>query len=282
MKTGIHLPNFGIGLLSTILLSAFLFNACQGDPVEVPDDGVFTKANREQLGLLLTNNILASNEFIPKVPPYDTSVYWYVQTLFGQATNIMQLDKQSPSNNRWSGNWEIFIIDNDELQHAFTLPGGDLFITTGMLKNFEKEYELFYLLTFEAILMNESHLLDALKQEYNSLTLINLIEGHATASGATIADVAAYLPNIIYDSDVIKETDKATVKSVCNTSILEPTGILPSLFNPAFQDAKWLQSRVPYSNRANTIQGFAEDNSADCGGNIGSGNYLRYVLNVLE
>ena len=84
----------------------------------------------------------------------------------------MQLDNQSPSDNRWSGDWQIYIIDNDVEKHAFTLPGGDLFITTGMLTSFEKEYELYYLLTFEATLMHEGYLLDLLKQEYNSLTLL--------------------------------------------------------------------------------------------------------------
>ncbi len=282
MKTGNRWPAFGIGLSSTILLLALLFNACQGDPVEVPQEDVFTKAKREHLGYLLLNDILASNEFIPKVHPYDTTVYWYVQTLFTQATNVMQLDKQSPSNNRWSGGWEVYIIDNDDLQHAYALPGGNLFITTGMLKNFEREYELYYLLTFEANLMHKSHLLDALKAEYNSLTLINLIEGRATASGVTISDVASRLPNLKFSGQVVRDVDRETVDAICNTSILKPSGILPSLFNPVFQNAKWLQSRPSYSNRPNTIQGFTENNAADCGGNIGSGNYQRYVLNVLN
>ena len=282
MKTGIHSPTFGIGLLSTFLLLAFLFQACIGDPVEVPDDDVFTKAKREQLGKLLMNDILASNKFIPKISPYDTSVYWYVQTLFTQATNVMQLDKQSPSDNRWAGNWEIYIIDNDDLQHAFMLPGGDLFITTGMLKNFEKEYELFYLLTFEAVLMHEGYLLDMLKQEYNSLNLINLIEDRATASGITVTDIAYELPNLVFDKDVVKDVDKVTVSSICSTSILNPTGITNSLLKPSFHNSKWMSTRQSHSDRASTIQDFAQDHSGDCGGNTGNGNYQRYVLKVLE
>ncbi len=281
MKTGILLPKFGIGLISTILLLAFLFNSCQDDPVEVPDEDVFTKAKREQLGKLLMNDILANNEFIPQVSPYD-SAYWYIQTLYDQATHNMQLDNQSPTDNRWTGGWNIYIIDNDDMKHAFVLPGGDLFITTGMLKSFEKEYELYYMLSFEAILMNESHLLNVLKQEYNSLTLINLIEGRATASGITITDVADDLPNLIFDKEMVKEADKETVSSICNTSILEPIGINPSLVNPDFQGAKWLSTRKSYNNRPSAIQGFANDNSADCGGNLGNGNYHPYVLDVLD
>ena len=281
MKTGNHLPHFRIGLFSILFLSAFLFHACQGDPVEVPDEDVFTKAKREQLGKLLMNDILANNEFIPQVSPYD-SAYYYIQTLYEQATSNMQADKQSPSDNRWKGGWEIYLIDNDDMKHSFILPGGDLFITTGMLKSFKKDYELYYLLSFEAILMNESLLLDVLKQEYNSLTIINLIEGRPTASGITITDVANDLPNLVFDDEMVKDADKMTVSSICETSILEPIGINPSLVDPEFQDAKWLSTRKSYSNRPSSIQNFANDHSADCGGNLGNGNYKVYVLDVLD
>ncbi|MEO1263345.1 MAG: hypothetical protein AAFZ15_31335 [Bacteroidota bacterium] len=281
MKTGTNLPNFGIGLLSTFILLVVLLHSCQGDPVDVPDEDVFTKTKREQLGKLLMNDILTNNEFIPDFPPYD-SAYNYIQTLYSQATNVMQLDRQSPSDNRWKGDWEIYIINNDDMRHAFTLPGGNLFITTGMLKHFEKDYELFYLLTFEANLMHEGHLLNLLKEEYNSLTLINLIEGRATASGITISDVAEDLPDLKFDDGIIKNADRETVSSICGTSILAPTGILPSLFNTNFQDCKWLESRPSYGNRPSSVQGFADDNSGNCGGNLGNGNYQKFVLDVLD
>ncbi len=284
MNISAHLRKnmIGIGLLSTILVLFCLLSSCQGDPIEIPQEDVFTKEKREQLGSLLMNDILASNEFLPQLPPYDTSIYWYVQTLYSQASSIMQLDKHSPSDNRWTKDWEIFIIDNNEAKHAYTLPGGNLFITTGMLKNFKKEYELYSFLTFEAVLMNEGHLLDLLKQEYNSLTLLNLIEGRPTASGITIQDLAQDFPDLVFAADAVKETDQETVSSICNTSILESTGINPSLFNPDFQDALWLTTRESYGNRATVIQGFADDNVGDCGHNLGSGNYQRFVLDVLE
>lgn len=282
MNNGIHLPKFGFWLFWAILFSSFLLNSCQEDPVAVPEDDVFTKQKREQLGSLLLTDILSDNEFLPQMPPYDTSIYWYVQTLYSQATSLMQLDKQSPSNNRWTGDWQVYIIDNNAQKHAFTMPGGDFFITTGMLKSFEEEYELYYLLTFEAALMHEGYLLDLLKQEYNSLTLINLIEGRPTASGITLADLATDLPNLIFSSGIVKDNDRETVNSICNTSILESTGIIPSLLDPNFQDAKWLLTRESYNNRPNSIQGFANDNVADCGHNLGSENYQRFVLDILD
>ncbi|HFA48708.1 MAG TPA: hypothetical protein ENJ95_06805 [Bacteroidetes bacterium] len=282
MDFGNHLPKFGIRLFGFLLLSSFLFSNCHKNPVEVPPEDVFTKDKREQLGKLLLNDILGSNEFLPQIPPYDTSIYWYVQKLYDQATNVMQLDQQSPSDNRWNEKWEVYIIKNDNLKHAYTLPGGNFFITTGMLKSFEREYELYYLLTFEADLMNEGRLLDMLKQEYNSLTLLNLIEGRPTASGITIKDIASELPNLIFDPSAVKKTDEETVASICKTSILESTGINPSLVNPDFQNAYWLMTRESYGGRPAAIQGFSTDNAADCGGNIGTGNYSRYVLEVLD
>jgi len=282
MNIGINLPKIGIGLFIVFFGFSFFFISCQEDPIEVPQDDVFTKAKQEHLGNLLMNDILSSNEFLPQLPPYDTSIYWYVQTLYSQASSIMQLDKQSPSDNRWTQDWKVFIIDDDATRHAFTLPGGDLFITTGLLKSFEKEYELYYFLTFEAVLMNNGHLLDQLKADYNSLTLLNLIEGRPTASGITVQDLATDFPDLVYSSNVVKTADQETVNSICNTSILESTGATPSLIDPAFQDAEWLLTRESYTDRPATIQGFANDNVGDCGHNLGSGNYQRFVLDVLK
>lgn len=283
MQTGTSQLYFGIRLLTFIFLLPFLFSNCDKNPVEIPEDDVFTKEKREQLGQLLMNDILANHDFLPQVPPYDSS-YWYIQTIYHQATTHMRKDLQSPVDNRWSGNWDVYIIDDYDARHAFILPGGDLFITTGMLQSFKKTYELFYLLTFEAVLMHENHLLNALKNEYNSLTLINLIEGRATPSAITITDLANDFPEIHFEGGTIYEADRQTVASICQTSTLEPTGINPSLTNPNFEDAEWLICKPSYGARTQTIQGFADDNSGDCGGHL-EGNfftYKQYVLDVLD
>lgn len=284
MNTGKISATRGIRLLCTLLLFAFLLSNCQDAPLEVPTKEEFTKAKLEAFGKMLSNEVLANYEFLPEMAPYDTSVYWYVQTIYTQATSVMKRDKQSPVENRWNQdrNWKVYIINDDEMRHAFVLPGGDLYISTGMLKSFEREHELYYLITFEAALMHEGLLLNRLIEEYNSLTINNLIEGRATGNDITLTDVAAELPALQFDGSSVMLADEETVSSICATSILESTGINPSLLDPEFQDCEWLNTRPSYTGRTANIVNLAEANGADCGHSIGSGNYQRFVLNILD
>ena len=271
-------------LYFTLILLAVIFSNCHDDPIQVPTKDEFTKDKREALGKMLSNHILSDFEILPEAEPYD-SLYWYAQTLYDQATSIMLLDKQSPVDNRWDPDrqWSVHVINNDEMKHAFTVPGGELFISTGMLKSFEREHELFYILTFEAAMMNEGWLLDRLIEEYNSLTINNLIEGLPTGNSVTISDVATDLPLLIYDEETVEMADKITVESICKTSLVEPTGINIVLLDPDFQNAEWLHTRPSYSNRPSKIIDFSNVGASHtCGKVTDKVNYQKFVLDVLN
>ncbi len=283
MNFGKTLPWFEMRLSVTILLLAVLFTNCQDNSLQVPTKDEFTKEKREAFGKMMANDVISNYSILPEDSPYD-SLYWYIQTLYNQASSIIQLDKQSPVDNRWNPDreWKVSVIENDEMKHAFALPGGDLFISTGLLRSFEREYEFFYLLTFEAALMAEGHLLERLIEEYNSLTINNLIEGRATGNETTIYEVASTLPTLVFDDGIVELTDEETVASICTTSILEPTGINNVLLDGSFQPAEWLKTRPSYSNRPAKILDFSNQNAADCGSSIGMGNYQKFVLDVLN
>lgn len=270
------------GLPFLVFFLTIFFTNCQDGTIDVPTKDEFTKDKREAFGKMLANEVFGNFEFLPNLEPYD-SLYWYSQTLYSQATSIMHLDKQSPVDNRWDADreWKVSIIDDDEMKHAFSLPGGDFFISTGMLKSFEREHELYFVLTFEATLMNERLLLDRLIEEYNSLTIKNLIDGRPTGNTVTLGEVAAMLPELDFSENAIKTADKETVESICQTSTVEPTGINALLLDHAFQNAAWLYTRPSYSDRPNRILNIA-NGLGDCGGSTGMGNYQKFVLDVLD
>jgi hypothetical protein len=268
---------------ASILLfsTSFLFAACQGDLPEVPDEQAFTKEKLEKLGMMLRQELLDQHDFLPELSPYDTSVYWYVQTLYEQATSTMHLDKQSPAYNKWDQDrqWKVFIIKNENERFAFTLPGGDFFISTGMLKSFKKDYELYALLSVEATLMNDGHLLAQWVMEYNSLTINNLIEEIDQPNSLTAEVLAQEMTTFIFDLQVVEAVDKAAIENTCSTSILSPLGLLPFLSNPDFGEAKWLQTRPSYENRADILPEIADDG---CNSRQQGSNYQRFVLDVLD
>ncbi len=266
----------------TLLFSAsILFAACQGDLPQVPDEQAFTKEKLEKLGSMLRQELLDQHEYLLELPPYDTSVYWYVQTLYRQATSTMHLDKQSPAYNRWDQDrqWKVFIIKNDEERLACTLPGGDFFISTGMLRSFQKDYELYALLSFEATLMNDGHLLAQWVRQYNSLTINNLIEENDQPNALTAELLAQEMTSYLFDAEVVEAADNAAIENTCSTSILSPIGLLPFLSNPDYNTSTWLQTRPSYEGRTELLPEIADDG---CNNRQQGSNYQRFVLDVLD
>lgn len=258
------------------------FPACQNELPYVPAEQVFTKEKLEKLGVMLREELLDQYEVLPALPPYDTSVYWYVQTLYGQATTTIHLDNQSPVYNKWDQErlWKVFILKNDDEHLAFTLPGGDFFVSTGMLKSFKKDYELYALLSFEAILMNDGHLLAQWVKEYNSLTINNLIEGNEQPNALSAEMLAQAMTTFVFALETIKTIDKAALGNTCATSILDPAGLLPYVKNPDFMQGNWLQTRPSYDSRSDLLPEMAINSCQH--DQQGNGNYQRFVLNALN
>ena len=273
-----------VGGVFLLVLPSFLFISCE-QKNELPDLTEFTRSDREQLGEFIQWELdqdgiynIISNAF-----PYD-SLYWYIQTLYDQSTTIIRRDLQSPANNRWDQqrSWKVSIIDDDTEQIAFVLPGGDLFLSSGLLKSLERTYELYYFLAFEANLMQEGYLLEQLVREYNAITLRNLISGTAPANSTTLDIITEDFPTLVFEPETVELIDRDAIKTICETSIYSRMGIAPFLLNNQNESAAWLASRKTYGGRPQNIEGLELEGSADCGDLTGNGAYAYYVLSVLD
>lgn len=263
------------GAAIVLLCLLFSFFGCRPDLPEVPKNESFTRERLETLGDLLRQEMLSTYQFLPEIAPFDTSVYWYVQTLYSQATYAFHLDRQSPTDNRWRQDreWKVFIIDDDNWVHVFALPGGDLFVTTGLLKSLHEEYELFALLSFEASLMHEGHLLNQLIETYNSLVISKIID---SSEGA--GPVSAALPALVFAEKTVEDADEQSLDNVCATSILDPTGIAPLMEVPGFESSQWAATRPWYPGRKSKILAMP---THQCGKLKTNGGYQRFVLDRL-
>lgn len=246
----------------------------------MPDETSFKKEKLENLGEKLRNELLTQHAFLPELHPYDTSVYWYLQKLYNQATSVMHLDKQSPIHDKWNQErlWKVYII-KDEEHLAFAIPGGDFFISTGMLKRFKNDYELYALLSFEAVLMNDGHLMSQWAREYNALALNNLIEGNGVENSLTYEDLANEMILLPYEATVVEIADESSIENTCNTSLLSPLGLMPMLENPLPNNSTWTLTRPSYDGRQQALPNFADD---ACEGRQRGNNYQRYVLDILN
>ena len=116
-----------LALLAGICLSILLTNTNCKDVTE-PDiipPSEFSKAYREQLGDKIEIAIAFQQDnypILPNIPPYDTTVYSFIQTLYDQVTFAMKIDNQSATNDRWDPdrNWRVNIIESID-KNAFIL-----------------------------------------------------------------------------------------------------------------------------------------------------------------
>ena len=263
------------------------FSSCRKDPF-IPLTSDFTKAKREHLGDLVKVAISTDPVNFPVLPLTNNfdSTYWYIQKLYNQATRSMRVDGFSSENDRWdsSRDWQVTIINKDELKSAFITPGGHLYLSTGLLKSLTKENQLYYILAFEAVLMEEKFLFNRLINQFNTTTLDNLLNGTPANNDPTLMEIAETISNIEFDQDAVEDIDRKAVSLICNTSIFDRSGIISVLDLLDETDTKWLQTRKSYDYRhqLDYILNLPVNSGGDCGSFVTNGGYQKYVLDNLD
>jgi predicted Zn-dependent protease len=269
------------------MLVLVLSSSCRDDfePITKPSD--FVKEKREGLGDMIQVAIAQHpDEFpvLPNIPPYDTTVYWYVQTLYNQVTNSLRLDNLANENDQWDFDrpWRVTVLDEAEI-NAFCIPGGHFYITTGFLKALETEHELYYILAFEAVLMNDRTLLDRLISEHNTTKLSNIGKRIPNGDGTNAFTLAQTLRNLEFDDSEVMHTDALAADQICKSSIFNRLGVISILDRLQHDGAfRWLETRYYDSaTRKDYIQTVLNPEGT-CGDFIQNGGYERYVLDVLE
>ena len=272
--------------LLTLAVCLLVFSSCRKE--EIPAPSTFTKEKRERLGDQMKIAIAADPVNFPTLNQSGSldSTYWYIQKLYNQAINVLQNDGHSPVGDRWNKNreWKVTILNLDDEKTAFTTPGGNLYLSTGLLKSLEKEYELYYILTFEATLMHERYLLNRMINEFNTTTLNNFVNGIPPPPGSpTLTDVASMIGEMDFEEEMTMEVDEKAVLLICKSSIFDRTGIIEIMENLDEDNTKWMQTRKSYDHRdqLDYILNLPVAAGDDCGNFKSNGGYQKYVLDRL-
>lgn len=269
-----------------LLLIALIFSCREEiEPIESPSD--FGKERREDLGDKIQIAIAQHPDEFPvlaNIPPYDTTVYWYTQTLYDQVTNALRWDPLAADSDRWDFDrtWRVTVLDMEEL-NAFAVPGGHFYITTGFLKALETEHELYYVLAFEAMLVQDQTLFNRLISEHNTKKLSNIGRRIPNDDGTNAFTLAQTLSDLKFDASEVMHNDELVADQICQSSIFSRTGILPILDRLQNDTTfKWLETRYyDTATRRDYIQ-IALNPAGTCGTFTHNGNYQRYVLDVLD
>jgi hypothetical protein len=234
-------------LLILGLLLLCVFSSC--DPVtdELISPEEFQKFDQEILGDQLYDALISPASPFDIVPREDNEVlYTHIESLYEQSYFIMRARQGWTTSRQWK--ISIFLDDN---QSAFTFPGGNLMISTGMLKSFRKEYELFYLLTFENSLVDSGHLFaNFLTFVEDSIDIANLIEQADQERALSIAmDMFEVLD---FNAFITQEADLAAMQWICESSNFRVDGISDFLPRLA-EDSNWLVTRESSLDRLQSI-----------------------------
>ena len=258
-----------------LLLIAVGGLACEED-FDLPAVAEFGKAERERLGELLRTAYLdrPGTTVVPRTEAF-APLYTYLDALYAQATNEYRLD--SRATDRWTPgrSWALTVIA-DEAATLIAFPGGDVVLSTGLLRQLTEEYELYALLALEATLVQEGLLVEQLVDDYG-IESLELIANASDASALRVfGNLAAAYPTLPLAAARLQRADPPAQALICRSSLYRPSGGVTHL--EKFSEAAYYRIRPTYSDRPERLRNFA---AAGCGTLRSNGGYAQYVLPYL-
>ena len=109
--------------------------------------------------------------------------------------------------------WKCRIIHNDSVINAFCVPGGNIYIYSGIIKFLDNEAQFAGVLGHEMAHADRRHTSEQLTLVYGEVLLLNLILGNDPSELAVIvSDLALGLGNLAYSRDHENEADEYAVR----------------------------------------------------------------------
>ncbi|ULQ53575.1 M48 family metallopeptidase [Flavihumibacter fluvii] len=125
-----------------------------------------------------------------------------------------------------SENYQIRITVVDEKEvNAFAIPGGNIVIYKGILKNMRHPGELVALLGHEASHVNERHSLRNILQEMTGSMLLSMVFGDLGSIGGAIAGRANMIRSLSYSRGLEEEADELGMERMLRNKV-DPQGMV--------------------------------------------------------
>lgn len=129
-------------------------------------------------------------------------------------TVINEIFKSNSLTYKEEFDWNIFIIEDPNTQNAFALPGGFIFVYTGLIHGMNSMDELAAVLAHEVAHIDARHATHALTRDYGVSVLLNLLLGQ---DNAQVSSVLTSMLSLKYSRDNELEADKKAVDYLCNS-----------------------------------------------------------------
>ena len=194
---------------------------------------------------------------------------------------IDQIANTAPVQRRNDFDWKISIINNDDELSAFIIPGGHLYIYTGLLKFLKGEHELVGLIAHEIAYADSNILMDKLKKEFGSKKLSKILSNDPDSQDIII-DISTSIKDIVFSEADIIDADNFCTKIICEFE-WDGEGLLSLMKRGGspLKTIKWFQSRPVTDSRIDNLSNLIFNRSETCG-SPDSTYQQRYLETVIE
>lgn len=220
--------------ISTVLLVMVMASCERPDDVARFNPEKFDVEDHIVIGKALKREIMNMPDVFPVLKENQyRKAYNYITVLMNTLKTTSEVE------NRNEFDWDITIIQDDEVKNAFTVPGGHIFIYTGLLKFLNAENELMAILGNEMAYADKGFTLDMLKEEFGGVLLGDIILGNKVP---LLPDIVEDLPFIVYIEEDVLEADEFSIELVCPFNY-DAMGLKTFLEKAHQEDISWVHSK---------------------------------------
>lgn len=255
--------------ISLLLLSICLFFSCK-EPEQIIQTDIeeFKVEHHIAIGQSMA-------EQIEKMPEafniLDSTTYHNAYIYVNRLISTLKLT--SVVKHRDDFNWKVTILHNDAIQSAFTLPGGHIYIYTGLLHFLTAEHELMAILANEIAYADKELSAIALGEEYGGVFLGDIYLGKEVK---ILPEVVEEFPNLKFSEDKVFDADEYAIALICPFQY-DINGLKDVLDRANSRNIEWVASKKGESltNRLALIEEYA----SECGEG-GVTNYQQYQRKI--
>lgn len=239
-----------------------LFYSCQksnAGGTKGIDESEFSPERQETIGSMLENAIASQvNLFDVLSETQYPQAYAYLQdSVMNSVVNTAAVKRRSDFN------WKVVILNDDTERNAFILPGGRLYVYTGMLKYMNNNAELFGVFAHEIAYADSDRAVDNLLDRFGGVNIGKLAKGESIPQ---LVDIVDYVPGMEYQRDDVLFADSFAMEVICPFNY-EPLALLDIIERAADSPdiVNWEASKnCEFSDRRNLIERINNEN-IDCG-----------------
>jgi beta-barrel assembly-enhancing protease len=190
------------GIFSLLVLNSAIMTGCAGGV------NLFSKADDMALGQQVAAEIASDPNQFPILRNEATRSY---------VQNIVNKIVSSPNVKNKDFDYTVTVINDDKTVNAFSIPGGRMYVYTGLLKFVDNEATLAGIMAHEIAHADERHATEQLTKAYGLQTLASIALGGNSGQLAQIAaGLAGNLAILKFSRDAEREADKESFESLAS------------------------------------------------------------------